>query len=1254
MASVACFAASHATFHGCFPWVLSLAKAAKAACHSAELWWAHQATVTSAATEVAPYACEAIVAGAASGYTIKHVTKSCWAVAKKVMPTKTGFKRGILKVSIGICQVCSKETWTDSSCAKGFKKIGSKVCWSKPVLVSVDNTGPETVSQQAVVYERTFPPGDHPWVRFGPSSQLMREVAVDGIRRYEKGPKGVTEFYETKVRYEAIIPETLPECLVARSHITIAAKLNSVQFGVLYKNHDSKYVVIGQGFRVGNVGVIPRHVLDAAPTDQVYLKGREARVLLVSKDKWASSPDLPSIRTQMTALDVASVVLAPNHWNAIGIAGMNARGLANRTEGSFSLQAVQDNGTVHQSYGALLPTSFEDTDAGRTQHSASTMQGWSGAPLLSFQNGKPYLYGMHLGQAKDGKGTNIAIYTAALVDILKYLGTPVEPTTKVLWDKMQSAMQDLDAKKREEAILVESRDESNAGFEVNRRGYFQGAVRGYAFTEEQQDDYFQKHSLLFEKERADRAFAGDFEVLKHGRSEGDEMYGALMAEHQSWLAKKAKKFGPSRHSQDLNWIGNESKPVVMEPPGLEPAPKTEKPIVEDLSSKTEEKPIISQAPHEPEGSAGDIVHSTDDVPPLPQAVHEAAPGLTLEVPLSTKDLIQAKKVGDNPDKPRPQRAGLLPEFNPKGDFSKAVTGLGEGARWFSRRFDDQVDARMPPRTQRKATDQQVEELILDVKRGAYAICDIDAVDFTHESLMESAPFAIYKAYMLAVGVNLGKYKTDQPENVMKNGDGDIMMKRCGRIKSHTISRPSPKHMDGWKAAMEEALRDSEYSCSGLAAEYQMPPTAGDTIKDAMEHSLRMQCAAVNAPKVPLDTYKSPKGQTAAKVREELQDDLPSWICPDIAAGPEGLDRIIEQLKPSSCGISARYFKTDKAGAAREHKMALWDIVICRYLLNRSCFSELPTMSAEEIVAKGLADPRVIEVKKEPHNRKKWTTGRWRLIWVDSLVDTVLTMLLTSRITQATKRGFQEGYRTSHAAGLGHHDEGLQHLIAMAKRYVGDSVETSDKSSYDLRVSREMKMLYGECLINCLHPGLREHYGLDIYAMLLTQTAPVAVIGPHVWCATIYGLTPSGTFITTHANTTCEAGYTKLCDGGRCLCAGDDTISSERANGECLEQLGQKMKEGSVEWQSFSDPRGVSFTSHRLSDHGCAFLGTEKMLARLLLADSPPTPQQLGSCLFVLRNNPEDRKLLLEAARKYGMDLAELERVAVSAGDYGDW
>lgn len=319
---------------------------------------------------------------------------------------------------------------------------------------------------------------------------------------------------------------------------------------------------------------------------------------------------------------------------------------------------------------------------------------------------------------------------------------------------------------------------------------------------------------------------------------------------------------------------------------------------------------------------------------------------------------------------------------------------------------------------------------------------------------------------------------------------------------------------------------------------------------------------------------------------------------------------------------------------------------------------------------GFIMPEVLKIKSEAHKRSKADTKRWRLIWQTCITQEVLSRLIQGDQNQAEVAAYQAGYTHTedfptfgNAAGMGHHDEGLEHTREAFKRLLGTHGGcAADRKAWDMSISRHAWIGDGRLrAILSTAGGAPRVFARAQVKMCMLLSAHVVQIGHYLYQVDTFGLVGSGILSTASSNghinqlVTLDCGVTKLPEDQHSvswkdvaaylsLVMGDDSVMREcpadvagfvahhRALGIEVTGTEKDTAPGPI-----ADMGKVSFTSHDYdlrSDEAPAgvFTNVEKLAWRIAAKRSVTKEQAMG-VLFAVRHSPHKevvRDMLVEA------------------------
>ena len=130
---------------------------------------------------------------------------------------------------------------------------------------------------------------------------------------------------------------------------------------------------------------------------------------------------------------------------------------------------------------------------------------------------------------------------------------------------------------------------------------------------------------------------------------------------------------------------------------------------------------------------------------------------------------------------------------------------------------------------------------------------------------------------------------------------------------------------------------------------------------------------------------------------------------------------------------------------------------------------LSDLNAVQLHELGILDPEGMRIKKEIHLNKKVDNKRWRLIWLGPVRTEIVDRIRHGAQNELNVAMFQAGHTHTKdfptfgaCVGMGHHDEGLAHMIEAFRRsgITDEKGVCLDASSFDVTVSLAMMMADG--------------------------------------------------------------------------------------------------------------------------------------------------------------------------------------------------
>jgi hypothetical protein len=350
-------------------------------------------------------------------------------------------------------------------------------------------------------------------------------------------------------------------------------------------------------------------------------------------------------------------------------------------------------------------------------------------------------------------------------------------------------------------------------------------------------------------------------------------------------------------------------------------------------------------------------------------------------------------------------------------------------------------------------------------------------------------------------------------------------------------------------------------------------------------------------------------------------------------GELGFLKTFLSYEDKSSGVSARYRNMKKSAWVKAHPEEVVDLALSRLILIAVAGSQLGQLGAIDLVTYGCADVKDIFMKPEGHSPPKTEEGRFRLIWISSLIDLTVQSLLHKADNAAHVDAYQSGRLTCAALGMGHSPDGLRHLVnALEREGVARVNVSSDASAFDLSIDGSFIHSDGERRkYNCADPDvgrLVQRYAHVLCSHVLNNQGDV-------WLCEKYGVTSSGQLSTTAQNTYARSVMAAYggCEGW--TCAGDDLVGDENFDQTRLLHFGVRSRD--VERHEGE----ADFTSHLIDTETATavFGNVEKLLWHLYdtCTDISANRERFGSALYILRDTPGVLEDVTSMTSEFGID-----------------
>lgn len=466
-------------------------------------------------------------------------------------------------------------------------------------------------------------------------------------------------------------------------------------------------------------------------------------------------------------------------------------------------------------------------------------------------------------------------------------------------------------------------------------------------------------------------------------------------------------------------------------------------------------------------------------------------------------------------------------------------------------------------------------------------------------------------------------------------NGDVYFRRVGTY-THQRAGKDKKKKEG-ESDLQKKLRAlaqgyfeaKRHGCT--KGEYKIPACS----KKNIDRSLRAQAKLATASAPCLTSEQQDEFNAAVQlVREKYSDGIGGVsIKSYLEEGEYGFLKTFLGYEDKSSGVSARYRNMKKAAWVKAHPEEVVDLALSRLILLAVAGAQLEELDAIELVKFGCADVKDIFMKPEGHSPQKTEEGRFRLIWISSLIDLTVQAMLHKADNAAHVEAYQTGRLTCAALGMGHSPEGLRLLVrAFEKEGVARSNVSSDASAFDLSIDGSFIHSDGKRRgDNCADPDvgrLVRRYAHVLCSHVLNNNGDV-------WLCEKYGVTSSGQLSTTTQNTFSRSVMAAYggCEGW--TCAGDDLVADDNFDEKRLLHFGVRSRD--VERHE----EEADFTSHLIAMATAKgkFCNVEKLLWHLYdtCTDVSSNRERFGAVQYILRDTPGALEDIIALTSEFQID-----------------
>lgn len=501
------------------------------------------------------------------------------------------------------------------------------------------------------------------------------------------------------------------------------------------------------------------------------------------------------------------------------------------------------------------------------------------------------------------------------------------------------------------------------------------------------------------------------------------------------------------------------------------------------------------------------------------------------------------------------------------------------------------------------------------------------VTAVHDYVIGTEAFATYREYMAAVTpvwLPTGKSMPDENGKAFFEDVGHYEVD--GKLSPTTPDRkkktkPLSKEGQARAAAVRALIKD--LGCED--EDWVTPENTRGNITASMAAHAKM--VSVDAPSATEEDW--------CQALEAGCEDFDTTVLKSHAQqGFEGWYKLAATLADSSPGVSARFRNQSKKQWANDPNllMTLVDLVECRLILMLIHNKSVANYTPEQAVQNGLKDVLLMSVKREPHRPVKAKQKRFRIIWISSLIDSFVQKLLHKALNARDIDHYQSGELFHSAAGMGHHDEGIEHLCkALNTVFAGEEeLLTCDASMWDFTMDKQAHLNHAErrCK-SCEDP--------EVCTLIMTLAhlnyKHLCENKGEVWRCNKEGVNPSGQSSTTSDNTFTRHSQAKVCGAKKFIGNGDDMVADKNFDPEKAKKFGTKSRDVVVQGAEI-----VPFTSHHIDRaNQTASYDRPVKLAWNLLAHcgSQDFGLRVDSMMAVIRNTPDAREKFRRHLGEFG-------------------
>jgi len=675
----------------------------------------------------------------------------------------------------------------------------------------------------------------------------------------------------------------------------------------VYSLQEKGWHYIGCGWREGRFLITAAHVLTASVGAPVCFS-KDGKQRFVPRYGFALHFAKESYE-KCTGYDVGAFEMCMSDWSLQGAHSVKPSIYSATAMARIEIFGRDYDNVLRAGVGNLLPANDKQKRTGIVPHTASTMKGFSGSPVLAFGPSGTKIVGVHIA----GDSACMENYMASIHEVhylRRKLGLIPEPE---LICEVSPGMKQVQYDRHEE--------------------------------EDDSDAESDKVVLMTDLDKANK-HGGTFGFYDSHREpecalDASPSVASVPATPSVWLGPRVEE--ESACPVSVGAAKPKQSAATWAARALAPVPEASEVDSEDPSPAVDALPTPPAPGPEPE--LEDVTHLH---PPAAPGLEEVLEGVMAEPDEYVSD--SSADLGDLAAEP----AGL------KRIKAKMPAGIGRFLGMTA--FAGAVIVSAPGKCI-----QFDSEWLRCEPAHLKAASEAD-----YHEMMAHPSFARYKEYMGAARVTAAS-----EARTLQGVDGRDLARLFGegvsnRAKRSALRRLPQKFID---AVGSLGLDLKKYTS------WVMPPSS----PEAMEHSLGLQLRKSCSPCWPEETRKQFDVKAGPEYESFINEvakypankfDAFKNIHSKITKFVLGLDG------DKSAGWSQHFLPGTKRNWQTTEGLALASYLTrCRLLLRLAVGPEtMALMRPSQLVEAGLADPRVLFIKDEPHGQDKADTGRWRLIW----------------------------------------------------------------------------------------------------------------------------------------------------------------------------------------------------------------------------------------------------------------------------------